>query len=169
VPLVGYNQAGLSRSQVGLGLTLVSVLNLAVLAPAGVLTDRAGRKAAIVIGVVATGLAMATFVFSTSLALFLASSAILGASRGLTGPAPNAYVVELAPAGRQGMALGLFRFFGDIGFVVGPVLLGWIADLAGYRSALGFDAVLMLALAVAFFVFAKETRVREAEMARVRV
>jgi MFS family permease len=53
--------------------------------------------------------------------------------------------------------MGLFRTFGDAGFVIGPVLLGALADLAGFGWALAFNAMVLVSFALLFAVFARET------------
>ena len=63
--------------------------------------------------------------------------------------------------------MGLFRTFGDIGFVLGPVGLGLLADLAGFTVALVFGAVLLVAFALMFVLFARETIVRRRTPRRV--
>lgn len=57
--------------------------------------------------------------------------------------------------------MGLFRTVSDIGFVAGPVLLGWIADQRGYSFALFVNAGLLFAAAVFFSLCARETKVTE--------
>ena len=54
--------------------------------------------------------------------------------------------------------MGLFRTYSDIGFVAGPLLLGWIADATGSFSwALWLNAALLAACALLFSLFARET------------
>jgi MFS family permease len=55
------------------------------------------------------------------------------------------------------MTMSLYRTFGDAGFVIGPVLLGGLADLAGFGWALAFNALLLVSVALLFAVFARET------------
>jgi DHA1 family multidrug resistance protein-like MFS transporter len=157
IPLLGYHQVGLSEAQVGLALTALSLLNLLALPLAGSMADRFGRKATIVPGVLLTGLGLILFAVTHVPWLYFSCAAFLGFAKGISGPAPNAYVADIAPADRLGIAMGLFRFFGDLGFVVGPVLLGWLADLGGYQAPLWANGVFMLALGALFWRYATET------------
>jgi MFS family permease len=69
---------------------------------------------------------------------------------GFAGVAPAAMVADLAPRNLSGTAVGMFRFAGDLGFVLGPVLTGLVADAAGYVPAfLVAAAPLLLVLALA--------------------
>ncbi len=53
--------------------------------------------------------------------------------------------------------MGLYRTFGDAGFVIGPVALGGLADLTGFGPALTFNAMVLVSVAVLFAIFARET------------
>ncbi len=46
--------------------------------------------------------------------------------------------------------MGLYRAIGDLGFVTGPILLGWLADTKGYSFSLLFNSLFLL-LAVIIF------------------
>jgi MFS-type transporter involved in bile tolerance (Atg22 family) len=54
-------------------------------------------------------------------------------------------------------AMSLFRMLGDIGYVVGPILLGFIVDVQGMDSALYLSTFLLVAIGIAFARFAPET------------
>ena len=62
-----------------------------------------------------------------------------------------------SPDGMRGVTMGLYRTFGDAGFVIGPVLLGSLADLTTFGWALTFDAVVLVGIALLFALFARET------------
>ncbi len=53
--------------------------------------------------------------------------------------------------------MGVYRLFGDIGFVVGPIILGVIADGMGLRAPFYFTAALLLVSTVLIQVYAVET------------
>jgi len=156
LPLFAYNRLGMSVLQVGLVLSMIAVLNLLVLYPLGTLTDRFGRKVAIVPGVLLIGLAFAQLAFAPSYAALLLGAVLLGIGDGIGGPVPAAYMADLSPSGRTGLAIGLYRLFGDLGFLVGPITLGWISDTSGYAAALLANAGLMVAAAIPFALFARE-------------
>ena len=47
---------------------------------------------------------------------------------GLSGPSA-AYVTDLSPPDKLEISMGLYRTISDSGFFVGPLLLGFVADL----------------------------------------
>ncbi|MFQ5471976.1 MAG: MFS transporter [Dehalococcoidia bacterium] len=160
VPLVAEEKVGLSFGSLGAIFTLMTVLNLMVLIPVGTLLDRFGRKSVILPSALMVGTGLALFAVSTQVSTFVLASIVLGVGSGVLGPAPAAYAADVAPERARGVAMGLFRTFGDIGFVLGPVGLGFLADLAGFTFALVFDAVIVVAFALMFVLFARETIVR---------
>jgi MFS family permease len=157
LPLLGENRLGMSPALLGLVFTMMTVLNLATLAPAGTMIDRLGRKAVIVPSALVTGVALILFALSGDVWLFVAAAVIHGLGTGIVGPAPAAYAADIAPPGQRGVTMGLYRTFGDAGFVVGPVLLGALADLTSFGWALAFDALVLVTIALLFAIFARET------------
>jgi DHA1 family multidrug resistance protein-like MFS transporter len=162
LPLVGENRLGMSPAALGLVFAMMTVLNLLTLAPAGTMIDKLGRKVVIVPSALLTGAALALFAVSGEVWVFVLAGVLHGFGTGIVGPAPAAYAADLAPAGMRGMTMSLYRTFGDAGFVIGPVLLGWLADLAGFGWALAFNAIVLVSIALLFAVFARETLRRAA-------
>ena len=162
LPLFGSSLLGLSPGQLGFTFTFIAIWNLLTLNCSGVLADKLGRKAVIVPGCVLSGLALWVFSMSGSYTLFLVSAALLGISTGLAGPAPAAYVADLAKPGQYGLTMGIYRTFGDVGVSVGPILLGWLSDRFTYAFALRTNALMLIVFGLAFGLWAKETMRRRA-------
>ena len=167
VPLIAEEEIGLSFGELGAIFTMMTVLNLMMLLPVGTILDRYGRKSVILPSALMMGAGLCLFAVSTQVSTFVLAAIILGIGSGILGPAPAAYAADVAPEQARGLAMGLFRTFGDIGFVLGPVGLGLLADLAGFTFALVFDAVLLVAFALMFVLFARETIVRRRTPRRV--
>jgi MFS family permease len=89
--------------------------------------------------------------------MYLVSSFLWAASSGIAGAAPAAYAADLAPKGRIGPAMGLYRTIADLGYVIGPLLLGSIADFISPQAALYFTAALLIGSGMLFFFSAPET------------
>ncbi|MCH8026068.1 MAG: MFS transporter [Chloroflexi bacterium] len=158
LPLSGNEDFGLSAGLLGLIFAMMALINLATIIPSGMWADRFGRKRVIVPSILLAAGALGLFAVTDSLVVFLIAAVLLALGTGISGPAPAAYAADVIPAEARGMGMGLFRTYSDIGFVVGPLLLGWIADATGgFGWALAFNAALMAAGALAFGLFAKET------------
>jgi len=54
-------------------------------------------------------------------------------------------------------AMSLYRALSDLGYVVGPIGLGLLSDLAGPRAALVFCSIAISAVALVFWRFAPES------------
>jgi DHA1 family multidrug resistance protein-like MFS transporter len=157
IPVLGLTRLALTADQIGLGLGLGSITALALGYPAGILADRFGRKPVIVPSTLLSGLAMLLFLVAPSFAWFLAACLVWSAAIGISGAAPAAYAADLAPPGMNAAAMSAYRLLSDSGYVLGPLLLGLIADLFGMEAALGLTAALLVAVAVAFALAAPET------------
>lgn len=157
LPLLGADRYGLSEEAIGGILTLVTLGNLVCVPLAGWMVDNLGRKAAIVPSAILSGVSILALILSPNVVWFIGSTILMGVSTGIAGPAPSAYVADLAQGTGIGARLGVYRSFGDIGFILGPIFLGAVADVTGYGAALGANAVLIIATGVFFAVVARET------------
>ena len=157
VPLLAQDRIGLTADRIGLSLGMVSIVGLVLAYPSGMLVDRWGRKAVIVPATLLTAAAMPLFAVVTTWPAFLAASLVWACATGVGGAAPGAYAADTAPRDATAAALGTYRAVADLGYVVGPLLLGAIADLAGPAEALLFTSLLTAAAAVAFALRAPET------------
>ena len=157
MPLLAASDHDFSPGSLGLLFTVLSAVTLVGLAPAAFIADRLGRKWAIVPSglVVSASLALMASVDHT--AWFVLSSVVMAAGNSIAGPAPAAYVADIAPASLRGLAMGMYRTSGDIGFVVGPPLLGALADATSIGVGLVANGVLVAAAALVFAFFARET------------
>lgn len=162
VPLLAKESIGLSASQIGLAMSLIWVVNIATLYHAGELSDRYGRKRVIVPSTLVAGLAVAMFALSRNYPLFLLSAVVWGIGSGISGPSPAAYVADIAPAALRGRVFGLYRSVSDSGYIVGPLLLGWLTETSGYTAPLALTAALILLSGALFALFAPELHRRTA-------
>lgn len=157
VPLLAATKLGLGTGQVGIGFALSSVLGLVASYPAGALADRFGRKAVIVPATLVYGAAMASFGIATGFAGFLVACVGWGVASAISGAAPATYAADTAPPGMNAMAMSSFRMLADLGYVIGPIGLGLLADWQGPESALWASAAMLIAVALAFARYAPET------------
>jgi MFS transporter, DHA1 family, multidrug resistance protein len=157
VPLLGVEQLDLSPGDLGAIFTGMSLVNVVLLTPAAFAADRFGRKRVIVPSMLAHVLGLALYAQSGSLPMFLLASLALSVAASMAGPAPAAYAADIAPANARGLAMGLYRTTGDVGFVIGPPLLGALADATSFAWGLYANAVLAGAAALVFLVVARES------------
>jgi len=128
VPLFAANNLGLDEISIGLILTIGAITTTLTIVPMGKISDRIGRKKPLALCLVLTAGATLLIPFSMDLLTLSIALAIYGAVIGLSGPAA-AYVTDVSPQDKLEISMGLYRMISDFGFVVGPLLLGFIADL----------------------------------------
>ena len=157
VPILAEQRLALSATATGFGLALGSVLGLAVTYPGGALADRYGRKTVIVPATVLTGLSMLCFAIAPNYAVFLLACAIWGTASAAAGATPTAYAADAAPPGMNASAMGAYRVLSDAGYVLGPLLLGALADFGGLGVPFWAAAGVLCAAALLFAKLAPET------------
>jgi MFS-type transporter involved in bile tolerance (Atg22 family) len=92
-----------------------------------------------------------------SYAWFVAACIVWSVASSVGGAAPAAYAADSAPPGMNAAAMSTFRMTGDAGYVIGPLVLGLIADFYGPVVALVVAACLVVLVGVAFAAMAPET------------
>ncbi len=162
VPLLAEDEMHLSPGQIGFGLGLISIAGLLFTIPAGILVDRVGRKPVIVPSALFSASAMLVFAFAPNFTWYIVACAWWGTASGISGAAPAAYAADTARAGETAATMGGYRMIADSGYVLGPLLLGAIADVISPESALWFCTILSVIAGVGFWRFAPETFPRSA-------
>jgi MFS family permease len=109
----------------------------------GWLSDRTGRKPLIVIGMLVQAVALALLATGgAAFASALAAAALLGLGTALVYPTLLAAVSDAVEPSGRAPALGVYRFWRDLGFAVGALFSGLIADALGTAAAILLVAVL---------------------------
>ena len=156
IPIIGSFRIQLAYDEIGIALAIGSLLGLCAVYPAGVAVDRWGRKAIIVPFTFVTGISFLLFAVAETFFWFAFANALWGIASGIGGSAPAAYAADSAPPGMNASAMSLFRMLGDIGYVVGPILLGFIVDIHGTNVALYMAASILFIIGTLFARFAPE-------------
>ncbi len=166
LPLLVSDRLGASAGGIGVSLTILSTFNFIALLLCGKLSDRFGRKALIIPGVILTAVAIVMLSLTQSYWFLLLTCIIWGIGSGSAAPVPAAYVVDILPRENYSGGMSLYRTVCDLGFVIGPVLIGWLADIKGFNFPLLFNASFLLLAVLLFQVIAKEpSRYKEPEAA----
>lgn len=151
VPLFAGEEAGLSELGIGVVLGASAVGQFAVVGWAGRVADTRGRKAALIPGLAGLLVTVAVLGVTAEPWVLAVTLVAMGVATGFAAVVPAAVVADVTPGGSSASAVGVFRFAGDVGFVLGPAITGLVADLSGFGgaflvAALPVAAVLVLAL-----------------------
>ncbi|MEZ2389154.1 MFS transporter [bacterium RCC_150] len=136
VPLFAVVVLAAGAGSAGWALAMFAGGNALALTFSGRLADSFGRKPMMLLGLVVTGLATGCIGFTGNLPAFFTASAVAGFGSGLLSPAQQAAVGDIIGRGRTGgKVLAVFQMASDAGAIVGPVLVGLVADGLGYGWA----------------------------------
>ena len=101
----------------------------------GPLSDRIGRKLPSVAGFFLCAGGVAAFPFAASVAAWTLVAAIIGVGMALLYPTLIAAMGDIAHPSWRGSALGVYRFWRDLGYAIGALAIGIVADATGTLEA----------------------------------
>ena len=169
IPLYANNILGLNEVEIGTVISYATLMNLILTIPIGYGIDYFGRKPIIVLSLSITAVASSLFPSAVNYLTISLSALLLGIGTSGAQQAPLAMATDASIHEPHGLSMGLYRFFGDIGFTMGPLILGFIADGYGLQMPFYFMAALIAVNAALFFTLARETysaRMSKAEKIR---
>lgn len=124
----------------------------------GKLSDNIGRFWPNVIGMWLCGFGVLMMILDDGISWWVSSAAITGFGMALLYPNLSAAVADIAHPNWRGSAIGIYRFWRDIGYGVGALGLGLTAHYTGQiESAFWFVGIMMLLSGVVLFWFGEET------------
>ncbi|MGZ8603578.1 MAG: MFS transporter [Actinomycetota bacterium] len=157
IPLFAKEELGLSDAGVGGAIAVLTVFEFAFLFPAGKATDRRGRRAVLIPALASFAVVVALLGFATTPWILLVGMALFGLAGAYAGVPPAPMLSDVTPEDLKGTAVAVFRFVGDVGFVLGPLLAGWTSEHLGFPAAFAISAI-PLVVALALVLSIRETR-----------
>jgi MFS family permease len=139
-----YTQIGMLGASFGLAFAIFAI-------PLGVLSDRFGRKALVIVGGTAVPSAAAGYMLATTVYHVIGLRFAEGLSLATLLPTVEALATELASTGKVGSTMGWVSALYNAGFAGGSILAGSITEWLGFHAAfLVYLIMALVALAVAF-------------------
>ena len=111
----------------------------------GPLSDRVGRKELIAGGMIVQAVGIWLTVLVPAYAAWLVAAVLQGLGTAMVYPTLLAAITDHAHPTWRATSLGVYRFWRDLGYAVGALLSGLIADAIGLGAAIHVVAVLTLA------------------------
>ncbi|MGC2413696.1 MAG: MFS transporter [Stellaceae bacterium] len=139
---------GIGFIELGLALTVASVVAVASQLPVGYLVDRLGSRRMLVLGLLVAGCAYLGFGLAPSYATLLVAMAFIGLANSVFHPADYALLSRKIAPRRIGRAFSIHTFSGFLGNALAPVTMIALAATMGLNVALMAAGVLALIVAV---------------------
>ena len=102
----------------------------------GPLSDRIGRRGLVAWGLWLQAAALALTAVTGSFAWWLPASALLGVGTAMVYPTLIAAISGAAHPAMRARALSVYRFWRDLGYAVGALTSGLVADIFGFEAAI---------------------------------
>lgn len=143
VPLIG-DDLEMSATAVGALVAIGTGADLLLFPISGYLMDRFGRLAAIVPAFSLLGVGMFVLGARPTVVGAIVAGVVMGVGNGMSAGTMLTLGGDLAPSD-PGPFLSAFGMTQDVGVILGPVVVGWLADAAGLRVSAIVLAVVMFA------------------------
>jgi MFS family permease len=144
VPLLGHDRYALTTTAIGLGMAAAYVAEVAGLALLSLVIDRVRREPLFLAGAVVVlggGLLLAA---GTRPIVFAAGLVLVGSGFSVW-MIPATVLADRAGTPLPPIHLAAYRIALDAGMILGPLILGAMAELAGYRAAVGAGGFIFVA------------------------
>ena len=110
----------------------------------GPLSDRVGRKELIAGGMIVQAVGIWLTVLVPTYAVWLVAAALQGLGTAMVYPTLLAAITDHAHPTWRASSLGVYRFWRDLGYAIGALLSGFVADVVGLGAAIHLVAALTL-------------------------
>jgi MFS family permease len=114
----------------------------------GKMSDHFSKKKMLFLGMLLQGIALLFFVFANSFSDFLILSSILGWGTAMVYPTFLATIAENTHPVDRAKSLGVFRLWRDLGYAIGAILTGLIADIMGINTSIIVIGILTISSAI---------------------
>jgi len=149
------NELNISGSVVGYMVAAFAVTQLIVSPIAGRWVDRFGRKRMIIIGLIIFGMSEFLFGIGKTVEVLFISRMLGGVSAAFIMPAVTAFIADITMVETRAKALGYMSAAVSTGFIVGPGIGGFLAEI-GTRVPFFFAAIFAILAAILSIILLSE-------------
>lgn len=137
-------QKGFSIEQIGIITAIYpAVWGLGQLVT-GKLADRYCKKDLLFLGMLLQGIAIILIIFSSNIIHYITISVVLGIGTAIVYPTFLSAIAEDTNPQQRAKSLGVFRFWRDLGYVIGALLTGIFTDLYSIDFSIAFIGILTI-------------------------
>lgn len=157
LPVYVVSDLGYSASDVGYLFGVTGFVQLLMIVPTGYISDKVGRKAAVVPAALLAAISFVGYSLSRDWWELALSSAALGVCSGLAIGSMTSFTYDLVTPDARGSVQAFRRSIGEIGSFTGPMLGGLVASVSTAGMAFAAFAPLHLVSALLVAFVARET------------
>jgi MFS family permease len=148
---------GVGMTEVGQLLAIVAVASVFGSMAGGAMTDKFGRKAMIIFGLVVSALSALFLGFAEDLNMIYIAGLVVGLFGNVGGPAQQAMIADLLPEEKRADGFGLFRVVANLAVTIGPAIGGILATHS-YLWLFVIDAIASTTTALIVSLIIPETK-----------
>jgi len=119
---------GIGMTEVGGIFGMFSISSFIGSMIGGAMTDRIGRKAVLLFGLVMSALSAVLMGIIGNLLLFLVVTLVVGILSDVGGPAQQSLVADILPEKQRAQGFGILRVVFNLAVVIGPLIGGFVAS-----------------------------------------
>ncbi len=160
LPIYVVVHLGLTTTELGLVFGITGLVSLLTIAPAGVISDTLGRKAATVPAAALAAVSFVGYALAGDLLGLAIASVVLGLATGMATGAMTTFTYDIIPEEGRGRFQALRRSIGELGSFTGPLVGGLIAGATHPGVAFLAFAPLHLISALLLLLVARESLAR---------
>jgi len=157
LPVYVVSHLGYTASEVGYLFGIAGITQLVMIVPAGYLSDKVGRKAAVVPAAALAAVAFLALGVSTTPTALAVAVLLQGIASGLAVGSMTSFTYDIVAADARGTIQAFRRSVGESGAFTGPIIGGLIAGTAHAGVAFVAFAPLHAASALLVWLVARET------------
>lgn len=147
-------QFGVSGTLIGMMITLFGVGRLLANVPAGILSERFGRRLFLCVGPALIAIGSVGAAIATDFEVLLAWRFVQGLGSGIYMTVSATVAVQVSKPGERGRTMALFQGCLLLGSSIGPAIGGFLAERFGFAAPFwAYAAVAVVALVLALTTF----------------
>jgi MFS family permease len=129
---------GLSYSFMGLIITVMGIATFVASIPLGLAADKYGRKKALIIGNIVSGVTLVVFAFTTNIAILIVAAVLEGISEAAFSASSGAWLAEKTDNAKRNSVFSFYGFAQSLAFGIGSLAIPGIAifELMGFSNTL---------------------------------
>ncbi|MBW6452048.1 MAG: MFS transporter [DPANN group archaeon] len=152
VPLF-YSISGFNPAYGGMLISFFYLPSIFLGFPFGKLADKIGKTKILAAGLIVTSIGLITFSQTFSLSGLIISALIISIGTIMATPSLNGLIIDKSYNHTKGEITGIWDFFMDLGFIIGPITAGFLAEFYGIRYAfMCFGALFLISTILVLFI-----------------